>query len=115
VAGGVDGLGHAVVLAGLPDDWIPVVLAAIMDGHPYPEGQGGFPVMDGLAAVVAALVSGHSVVGILPVEGAFGVPDRVALEVRVGVAELGGQAAVVVAVAGDLVRPPPPPDPDPVG
>jgi hypothetical protein len=49
VTGGVDGLGHAVVLAGLPDDWIPVVLAAVMDGHPHPEVQGGFPVMDGLA------------------------------------------------------------------
>jgi hypothetical protein len=71
--------------------------------------------MDGLAAVVAALVSGHSVVGIQPVEGAFGVPDRVALEVGVGVAELGGQAEVVVAVAGDVPGRPPLPDPGPVG
>jgi hypothetical protein len=110
VAGGVDRLGHAVVLAGLPDDRVPVVLAAVMDSHPHPEGQGGFPVMDGLAAVVAALVSGHSVVGIQPVEGAFGIADLVALEVGVGVAELGGRAA-----AGDLVRRPPPPDPGPVG
>jgi hypothetical protein len=58
VVGGVDGLGHAVVLAGLPDDWIPVVLAAAMDGHPHPEGQGGFPVMDGLAAVVGRWSAG---------------------------------------------------------
>jgi transposase len=40
-AGGVDGVGHAVVLAGLPDDRVGVVLAAVMDGHPDPEGEGG--------------------------------------------------------------------------
>jgi hypothetical protein len=61
---------------------------------------GGLPLPDGLAAVVAALVGGDPVVGIQPVEGVFGVADRVALEVGVGVAELGGEAAVVVAVAG---------------
>jgi hypothetical protein len=51
-------------------------------------------------AVAAALVSGHAIVGIEPVEGAFGITDRVAGEVGVGVGELGGQAGVVVAVAG---------------
>jgi hypothetical protein len=33
VAGGLDGIGHAVVLAGLPDDRLAVVLAAVVDGH----------------------------------------------------------------------------------
>src|SRR4030095_8101885 len=32
-AGGLDGVGHAVVLAGLPDVWVGVVLAAVMDSH----------------------------------------------------------------------------------
>jgi hypothetical protein len=40
-AGGVDGIGHAVVLAGLPNDWIPVVLAAVVDGHTHTQGEGG--------------------------------------------------------------------------
>jgi hypothetical protein len=49
---------------------------------------------------VAALVGRHAVVGIQLVEGPFGVADEVALELGVGVGELGGQATVVVAVAG---------------
>src|SRR5215217_2717212 len=32
-AGGLDGVGHAVVLAGMPDVWVGVVLAAVVDGH----------------------------------------------------------------------------------
>jgi hypothetical protein len=53
-----------------------------------------------LAAVVAGLVGGHAVVGVEPVEGPFGLADGVAVELGVGVGELGGQAGVVVAVAG---------------
>jgi hypothetical protein len=75
-------------------------LAAVVDGHPDPQGEGGLPVADGLAAVVAALVGGHAVVGVEPVEGHLGVADGVPLEVGVGVGELVGQAGVVVAVAG---------------
>ena len=51
-----------------------------MDGHPDSEGEGGFPVMDRLAAAVAALVGGDAVVGVEPVEGAFALADGVALE-----------------------------------
>jgi hypothetical protein len=64
------------------------------------QGQGGLAVTDGLAAVVAALVGGHPIVGVEPVEGLLGVADGVPLELGVGVAELVGQAGVVVAVAG---------------
>jgi hypothetical protein len=39
VAGGLDGVGHAVVLAGLPHDRIPVVLAAVVNGHSDAEGE----------------------------------------------------------------------------
>jgi hypothetical protein len=69
----LDGVGHAVVLAGLPDDWIGVVLAAVVDGHPDSEGEGGFAVTNRLAAVIAVLVGGDAVVGVEPVEDAFGV------------------------------------------
>jgi hypothetical protein len=38
-AGDVDGVGHAVVLAGLPDDEVGVVLAAVMDGPRTPKAR----------------------------------------------------------------------------
>jgi hypothetical protein len=71
-----------------------------VDGHADLQGQGGLAVADRLTSVLAALVGGDPELGIEPVEGAFGVADRVAVEVGVGVGELGGQAGVVVAVAG---------------
>jgi hypothetical protein len=86
-ASGLEGVGHAVVLAGLPDDRVGVVLAAVMDGHPDSDGEGGFPLPDRLAAVVAALVRRDAVVGVEPVEGVFGVADWIALEVGVGVVD----------------------------
>jgi hypothetical protein len=100
VVGGLDGVGGPVVLAGLPDDRIPVVLAAVVDGHPHPQGEGGLPLPDHLAPEAAALVGRHAVVRIQPVEDAFSVADGVGLELGVGVAELVGEAGVVVAVAG---------------
>ena len=69
----MEGVGHAVVLAGLPDDWIPVVLAAVVDSHSDPEGEGGLAVADGLAAVVTGLVGGDAEVGVEPVEGPLGL------------------------------------------
>jgi hypothetical protein len=57
-AGGLDGVGGPIVLVGLPDDRVAVVLAAVVDGHPDPQGQGGLTVADCLAAVVVALVGG---------------------------------------------------------
>jgi hypothetical protein len=71
-----------------------------VDGHPHAQGEGGLALPDRLAPVVAALVGGDAVVGVEPVEGLFGISDRVAGEVGVGMGELGGQAGVVVAVAG---------------
>ena len=65
-----------------------------------PEGEGGFPLSDRLAAVVAALVGRDAVVGVEPVEGPLAVPHGVAGEFGVGVGEVVGQAGVVVAVAG---------------
>jgi hypothetical protein len=100
VAGGLDGVGHPVVLTGLPDDRVAVVLPGVVDSHPHPERQGGLAITDCLASVVAALVGGDAVVGVEPVEGLLGAADGVALEVGVGVTELVGQASVVVAVAG---------------
>ena len=84
-AGGLDGVGGPVVLAGLPDDRIAVVLAAVMDSHPDPQGQGGLAVADRLAAVVAALVGGDAELGVEVVEGLLGVADGVPLGVGVGV------------------------------
>jgi hypothetical protein len=71
-----------------------------MDGHPDPEGEGDFPLPDRLAPEGAVLVGRDAVVGIQPVEGAFGVPDGFPLEVEVGVGEFGSQAGVVMTVAG---------------
>jgi hypothetical protein len=100
VAGGLDRLGGSVVLVGLPDDRVAVVLAAVVHGHPDPEGESGFPLPDRLAAVVVVLVGRDAVVGVELVEGAFAVADEVPGAFGVGVSELGGQAGVVVAVAG---------------
>src|SRR5688572_19604197 len=65
-AGDLDSVGDAVVLAGLPHDWVAVVLAAVVDGHPDPEGESGLAVADGLAAVVAGLVGGDAIDGVEP-------------------------------------------------
>src|SRR5829696_655281 len=80
-AGVVDGVGGPVVLAGLPDERVGVVLAAVVDGHPHPEGEGGFAVADGLAAVGVVVVGGDAEVGVEPVEGLLGgeVGDGVAV------------------------------------
>jgi hypothetical protein len=79
VVGGLDGVGGPVVLAGLPDGRVAVVLAAVVDGHPDPQGEGGFAVADRLAAIRAALVGGHPELGVEPVEGLLGVADAVPL------------------------------------
>jgi hypothetical protein len=54
-----------------------------VDGHPHPKGQRGLPVADGLAPEAAALVGGHPIVGVEPVEGLLGVADGVAPELGV--------------------------------
>jgi hypothetical protein len=48
--GGAGGVGGSVVLAGQPHDWVGVVLAAAGDRDAGAEGQGGFPVAEGLVA-----------------------------------------------------------------
>jgi hypothetical protein len=88
----VEGVGHAVVLAGLPDDRVGVVLAGVVDGHSHAQREGCLALPDRLAAVVAALIGGDAVAGVEPVEGAFAIADVVAVELGVGVGELAGQA-----------------------
>src|SRR4029453_18181963 len=97
-----DGGGGSVVLAGLPDDRVAVVLAAVVDGYPHPQGEGGFAVADRLATQRVALVGGDAVAGIQLVEGLLGVVFGVgASDGGVGVGErLVGRAGVVLAVAG---------------
>ena len=98
--GGLDGVGHAVVLAWLPDDRIRVVLAAVVDGDSHPEGEGGLALGDVAVADAVSPVSGHPELGVEPVKGLLGVADGVPLEIGMAVAELIGEAGVVVAVAG---------------
>ena len=52
--GGLDGVGCPVVLARLPDDRVAIVLAAVVDGHPDPEREGGLPVPDRLAPLTSS-------------------------------------------------------------
>ena len=75
MAGGLEGVRGPVVLAGLPDDRVAVVLAAVVDGHSDPQGQGGLPLPDRLTAVAAALVGGNPELGIQPVEGPLALAD----------------------------------------
>jgi hypothetical protein len=95
-AGGTDGVGGPVVLAGLPHDRVAVVLAAVVDDHPHSQGQGGFAATHRLAAVVAVLAGGDPGVGIEPVEGLLGVADCDPIEIGMAVAELIAEAGVVV-------------------
>jgi hypothetical protein len=63
-AGGVEGVGDAVVLAGLPDDRGGVVLAAVMDGHTDPQGQGGLALLHVAVADAIRAVGGTPKVGL---------------------------------------------------
>ena len=78
----MDGVGDAVVLAGLPDDRVAVVLAAVVDGHPDAEGEGGLALGDVAVADAVGAVGGDAEVGVEPVEGLLGVA---AASARVGV------------------------------
>lgn len=69
MAGGLEGVGHAVVLAGLPDDRIPVVLAAVVNGHADAQCQGGLALSDVAVADAVGAVGGDAEGGIEPVEG----------------------------------------------
>jgi hypothetical protein len=75
-AGGLDGLGHAVVLAGLPDDRVAVVLAAVVDGYPDAEGEAALALALGEVAVAEAVgaVGGDAEGGVEPVEGLLAGP-----------------------------------------
>jgi hypothetical protein len=81
VAGGVEGVGGSVVLAGLPDDRVGVVLAAVVHGDPDPEGEGCLALLDVAVADGVGGVGGDAVVGVEPVEGPLGLD----LSSRVGV------------------------------
>ena len=63
-AGGVDGVGHAVVLARLPDVRAGVVLAAVVNGHADPEGEGGLALGDVAVADAVSPVGGTPKVGL---------------------------------------------------
>jgi hypothetical protein len=67
----LEGAGHAVVLAGLPDDRVGVVLAAVVDGHADAEGEGGLALLDVAVANAVSAVGGHPELGVEPVEGLF--------------------------------------------
>ena len=93
----MEGVGHAVVLAGLPDDRVPVVLAAVVDGDADPQGEGGLALGDVVVADAVRTVGGDAEGGVEPVERPLGrrmdvVVDPVAL---VELAGLGGQFAIV--------------------
>src|SRR5829696_559741 len=99
--GGVEGVGHAVVLAGLPDDRVGVVLAAVVDGDADAEGQGGLALGEVVVADGVGAVGGDAEAGVEPVEGLLGGP----LGGRVGVV-VGGVAVVeVVFQIGVVVEP----------
>jgi hypothetical protein len=63
-AGGLDGVGHAVVLTDLPHGRIPVVLAAVMDSHPDAEGQGGLALGEVAVADAVGASAGTPKVGL---------------------------------------------------
>jgi len=100
VAGGVEGIGDAVVLAGLPDDRAGVVLAAVVDGHPDPEGEGDLALGDVAVADAVGAVGGHPEGGVEPVEGLLagrlGWPVVVVVDPVVGLelGVLGGELVV---------------------
>jgi len=100
VAGGVEGIGDAVVLAGLPDDRAGVVLAAVVDGHPDPEGEGDLALGDVAVADAVSAVGGHPEGGVEPVEGLLagrlGWPVVVVVDPVVGLelGVLGGELVV---------------------
>jgi hypothetical protein len=104
-AGGVDGVGHAVVLAGLPDDGVAVVLAAIVDGDADAEREGGLALGDVAVADAVRAVSGHPELRVEPVEGLLGDPLEGGMGVVVGpvaVVQVVGQVGVVVGPGPDL-------------
>ena len=68
MAGGLDGVGGAVVLAGLPDDRVRVVLPCVVDGYADAEGEGGLALGDVAVADVVRAVGGDAEGGVEPVE-----------------------------------------------
>jgi hypothetical protein len=70
----VDGVGGPVVLAGLPDDRVVVVLAAVVDGHSDSEGEGGLALGDVPVADRVGAVGGDAEGGVESVEGLLAGP-----------------------------------------
>jgi hypothetical protein len=104
VAGGADGVGHPVVLAGLPDDRARVVLAAIVDGHPDAKGQGSLALGDVAVADAVSAVGGDAEGGVQPIKGLLGAPlghSVVIVNPVVGV-QLDGRASALEALAAPI-------------
>jgi hypothetical protein len=100
----VEGVGGAVVLAGLPDDRVAVVLAAVMDGHPDAQGESSLALGDvALADVVRAGV-GDPEGGVELVGGLLGGPlGRPVVVFDPGpVVQVVGQVGVVVGPGAHL-------------
>jgi hypothetical protein len=70
----MEGVGHAVVLAGLPDDRVPVVLAAVVDGDADPQGEGGLALLDVAMPDAVSAVGWDPEGGVEPVEGLLAGP-----------------------------------------
>jgi hypothetical protein len=98
-AGGLDRLGGPVILAGLPDDRVAVVLAAVVDGHADAERQGVLALGEIAVADAVGSVGGDAEGGVEPVESLLGRPLRHWLVVvdPVAVVELQGLGGQLVA------------------
>jgi hypothetical protein len=98
----VEGVGHTVVLAGLPDDGVGIVLAAVVDGDADPQGEGGLALGDVAVADTVGTVGGNPEVRVELVEGLLGGPlgrDVGVVVDPIAVVEGVGEVGVVVGPA----------------
>jgi hypothetical protein len=70
-AGSLEGISHAVVLAGLPDDRVAVVLPCVVDRDPDSQGERDLALGEVVVADGVGAVGGDAEVGVEPVEGSL--------------------------------------------